>query len=88
MISVERVTDLTGRVLVEFLVVAKDNDGDIDRAEHGELMSLLEETTLALQKCAVVPRSRISFFFCKGMRRKRPIDAVAACGFFLSRKRV
>lgn len=43
-------------VLVELLVVAKDENGDIDRAKHGELMSLLEETTFALQKRTVVKR--------------------------------
>ncbi len=44
------------RVLVELLVITKDEDGDIDRAKHGELMSLLEETAFALQECSVVKR--------------------------------
>lgn len=38
------------RVFVELLVVAKYEDGDVDRAKNGELVSLLEETTFALQK--------------------------------------
>lgn len=41
------------RVLEELLVVAKNDDGNIYRAEHGKLMSLLEETALAFQKGAV-----------------------------------
>jgi hypothetical protein len=33
--------------------VTKDDDGDIDRAEHGEFVCLFEQTTLALQKGAM-----------------------------------
>jgi hypothetical protein len=39
-------------VLVQLLVVAENEDGDVDRAENGKLVSLLEETTLALQESA------------------------------------
>ena len=42
--------DISRRVLVQLLVVSKDDDGDIDRAEDGELMRLLEQPSLALQK--------------------------------------
>lgn len=41
------------RVFKELLVVAENNDGNIYRAEHGKLMSLLEETAFAFQKGAV-----------------------------------
>jgi hypothetical protein len=37
---------------VQLLVVAKDDNGHIDGAEHGEFIGLLEETSLPLQKCA------------------------------------
>lgn len=37
-------------VLIEFLVVAKYKDGHVHRAEHGKLVSLLEEAALALQE--------------------------------------
>ena len=36
------------RVLVYLLIVAKDKDGNIDRAEDRELVSLLEQAALAL----------------------------------------
>ena len=42
--------NISRRVLVQLLVVSEDDDGDIDRAEDGELMRLLEQTALALQK--------------------------------------
>ena len=42
-----------GRVLVELLIGAKDDDRDIDRAEHRQLMSLFEEAAFALEKGAV-----------------------------------
>lgn len=29
--------------------LTKDNDGDVDRAQHAKLVGLLEETVLALQ---------------------------------------
>ena len=37
---------------MQLLVVAKDDNGDINGAEHGELISLLEETSFPLQKGA------------------------------------
>lgn len=30
--------------------MTEDDDGDVDGAEHGELMRFLEETTLTLQE--------------------------------------
>jgi hypothetical protein len=37
--------------LIQLLVVAEYDDGDVDRAQYRELMSLLEQAALALQKC-------------------------------------
>jgi hypothetical protein len=49
---VDHLPHVTRRELVEFLVAAKDDDGDVYRAEHGQLMGLLEEPVLAFQKGA------------------------------------
>ena len=53
-VSCDQLPHVAGRVLVQLLVLAKDEDGDIHRAKHGELMCLLEQTALALQKGAGV----------------------------------
>jgi hypothetical protein len=37
-------------VLINLLVVAEDEDGDVYRAQDGELMSLLEQATFALEE--------------------------------------
>ena len=42
--------DVARRELVQLLVVAEDDDGHVDGAEHGELVSLLEQAALALQE--------------------------------------
>jgi hypothetical protein len=47
----EHLPHVARRELVQLLVVAKDDNGHIDGAEHGEFIGLLEETSLPLQKC-------------------------------------
>jgi hypothetical protein len=37
--------------------VAKDDDGDIDRTKNGQLVSLLEQTTLSLEECPAIGKS-------------------------------
>lgn len=49
-ISCDQLSHVARRVLVQLLVLAEDEDGDIDRAKDGELMCLLEKTTFALQE--------------------------------------
>jgi hypothetical protein len=44
--------DVARRKLVQLLVVAKDDDGDVHGAQHGELVRLLEQAAFALQKSA------------------------------------
>lgn len=44
------IVDIRRRVFVQLLVVAKDDDGDIDGAEDGEFVRLLEETAFALEE--------------------------------------
>ena len=48
--SIDRLIDISGRVLVQLLVVTKNNDSDIHGAEDGKLVSLLEQTAFALKK--------------------------------------
>jgi hypothetical protein len=58
--SLEHLAHVTRRELVQLLVVAKDDHGHIDRAEHGEFIGFLEETALPLQKGAVPRRARLA----------------------------
>lgn len=68
-ISGDQLAHVTRRVLVEFLVLAKDEDGDIDGTKDGEFVSLLEETALALQKGAVVQGHPVSRRWTRMARR-------------------
>jgi hypothetical protein len=52
-VSVQNLSDITARVFVQLLVISKYYDCDINGAENGKLMRLLEETTFALEKCSV-----------------------------------
>jgi hypothetical protein len=50
---VEHLLHVHGGELVKLVVVAaQDDDGHVNRAEHGQLMSLLEEAAFPLQKGA------------------------------------
>lgn len=51
LISRDQVSHVVRGVLVEFLVTAEDEYGDIDRTEHGELVRLLEQAAFSLQEC-------------------------------------
>lgn len=53
MISANCLVYVARRKLVQFLIVTKDDDSDVDLTEDGELMRLLEEAAFALQKSAV-----------------------------------
>lgn len=50
LIAANGLVDVARRELVQLLVMAEDDDGDIDGAQHGELVGLLEETALALEE--------------------------------------
>jgi len=52
LISADRLVNIARGKLVELLVVAEDYDGDIDRAQHRQLVSFLEEASLAFEKGA------------------------------------
>lgn len=54
MIPLDQLVHVGRRVLVELLVRAKDEDGDIDGAEDGKFVRLLEEAALALEEGAAM----------------------------------
>lgn len=62
-VACDEVPHVAGRVLVQFLVLAKDEDGDVNRAEDRELVCLLEQAAFALEECAVVWRQLVSRCF-------------------------
>jgi hypothetical protein len=51
LIAAESIVHVTRGILIQFLVVAENNNGYVDGTENSELMRLLEEATLSLQKC-------------------------------------
>jgi uncharacterized membrane protein YebE (DUF533 family) len=53
LVPANRFVDIARGKFVELLVVAEDDDGHVDGAEHRELMRLLEETAFALEEGAV-----------------------------------
>lgn len=53
LISPDGFVDVAGRELVQLLIVAEDYHGNVDGAEDGELVRLLEQATLALEKGAI-----------------------------------
>lgn len=48
--------DVAGRELVELLVVAKDDDCDVDGTEYTQLVCLLEQAAFALQESAATKK--------------------------------
>jgi hypothetical protein len=50
LVSSQDLSNITTRVFVQFLVIAEDDDRDIDGTEDGELMRLLEQATFALKE--------------------------------------
>lgn len=42
--------DVRGRILVELLIVAKDNNSDVDGTQDGQLVRLLEQAAFALEE--------------------------------------
>lgn len=62
------------RVLVELLIVAKDEDGHIDGTQDGELVCLFKQAALSLEKRSA--REEISQLWRDdwGIRRKRSRD--------------
>jgi hypothetical protein len=53
-ISRQRFANVSGRKLVQLLVVAEDDDGNIDRTQDRQLMRLLEEAAFSLEKSSAV----------------------------------
>lgn len=53
MIFCHQVAHIARRVLVQLLILTKDEDCYIDGAEHGKLVRLLEQTTFSLEERAI-----------------------------------
>lgn len=51
--AIDSLVDVARRELVQLLVVTKDDDGDIDRAQDTKLVSFLEQSTFSLEKSAI-----------------------------------
>lgn len=58
LVAADQVVHVGGRVLVELLVVAEDEDCDIDGAQDGELMRLLEQAALSLEEGSAARQSQ------------------------------
>lgn len=56
MVSRQDLSNVTTRVFVQLLIIPKDYDRDIDRAENGELMRLLKQATFAFKERSVGKR--------------------------------
>jgi hypothetical protein len=53
LVSVQDLSNVTTRIFVQLLIIAKDYDRDINGTENGELMRLLEQAAFALKECSV-----------------------------------
>lgn len=53
-ISRQRLANVSRRKLVQLLVVAEDDDGDIDRTQDRQLMCFLEQAAFSLEKSSAV----------------------------------
>jgi hypothetical protein len=51
LISGNKITHVCRRVLVQLLIVAEDENGNIDGAQDGKLVCLLEQAALTLKEC-------------------------------------
>ena len=58
LITSQRLIDITRRELVQFLVMTKDDNSNIDRTQDGQLVRLLEKTSLSLEKGSICKVSR------------------------------
>lgn len=52
LVSTDGLIDVTRGEFIQLLIVTKNDDCDIDRAEDGKLMGLFEETAFSLEKGA------------------------------------
>lgn len=50
LISSYRFIDIAGREFIKLLVVTEDDDSDIDRAQHRQLVRFLEQAAFTLEK--------------------------------------
>lgn len=74
MVSGQDLSNVGTRVLVQFLVISKDNNGDVDGAEDGQLMCLLEQTAFALEES-----SANGMISCCAASGKTPTPTLSGC---------
>jgi hypothetical protein len=73
-VSGQDLSNVGTRVLVQFLVISKDNNGDVDGAEDGQLMCLLEQTAFALEES-----SANGMISCCAASGKTPTPTLSGC---------
>lgn len=54
----DQVAHVTGGVLVKLLIITKDEDCDVNRAEDGELVRLLKQAAFALEEGPIARNSQ------------------------------
>jgi hypothetical protein len=59
LIATESLVHVTRGVLIEFLVMTKDDNGDIDGTKNGQLMSLLKQSTFSLEEGPAIEKSAL-----------------------------
>lgn len=67
------------RILVQLLVVAKDEDGNIDTAEYGQLVRLLKETSLSFQEGTIGETSSQRLLSRRGLKNDRRLTQNGFC---------
>lgn len=50
LVSVQDLSNITTRIFIQLLIIAKDYDRNINGTENGELMRLLEQAAFALKE--------------------------------------
>lgn len=60
MVFLKRFMDVARRELVKLLVLPKDDNGNLDRTEDGQLICLLEQSTFAFQESTVTDVSEVA----------------------------
>ena len=78
--AADGLVDVVRREFVQLLVVAEDDDGDLDLAQDGQLVGLFEQAAFALEKGAVgaVSRRRASAAGTEGTYTERFLSSLMA----------
>jgi hypothetical protein len=71
LVSGQNFSNIATRILVQLFVVAKDDHGNVDRAQNRQLMRLLEQASFALEKGSTQTRQRLLWGPARGMGRTK-----------------